>query len=465
MNEDRLSSMLKEFAEPIVTTNLPVRPVKSPRNFRLGVAGLGLATALALGLMVLPGNSDAATLHRIETAISNAKTMIVTSTSTDRNGKPHVYNRVWYKQGRWRTVGFIGTPIEKTFIVRDGEQFIYTPDHKTLTEEPAGSWNGPIGKLSALEFAKMETDIGEITDERTVSVETHDPVDGRATYLVVMKRKGSDYRSEILVDKATDLPIRSQTKVTFDMGGGKTDQVQEFQFGEPIPDSQFDPKSLGLPIQNLTVMQDELLRDWAKPVASYQDCAIRNVWQNLDGEVYVVYSRPKTSGCRPVRLTNSVGTNYLRVTDIEPGEIRGDTSVRDHFKFDETSVARIAVWAPLEKPDTLPSKVSLGFFGGFPTVDQKPVEVSIPAQDIGIKPDNLPPYTVALVLRDYAEQMSIHLATTRADWYKNHNDPTNELIWRRHAYDRAMEWLPGIAKREYKPVVERLEHDLGVEKP
>lgn len=457
--------MLKEFAEPILATNLPVGPVRSPRNFRLGVAGLGLATALALGLMVLPGNSDAATLHRIETAISNAKTMIVTSSKTDQNGKPLVYNRVWYKQGRWRSVGFIGTPIEKTFIVRDGEQFIYTPDHHTLTEEPAGPWNGPIGKLSALEFAKMETDIGEISDERTLSVEPHDPVDGRATYLVVMKRKGSDYRSEILVDKATDLPIRSQTKVTYDMDGTKTDQVQDFQFGAPIPDSQFDPKTLGLPIMNLTALQDELLRDWAKPVASYQDCVIRNVWQNLDGEVYVVYSRPKTSGCHPMRLTNSVGTNYLHVDDIEPGQIRGDTSVREHFKFDESSVTRIAVWVPLEKPEGLPPKVSVGFTGGASVAGEKPVEVAIPVQDTGVLPGNFPPYTDTLVLRDYAEQLAIHLATARAQWYKSHNDPTNELVWRRNAYARAMEWLPGIAKREYKPVVERLEHELGVEKP
>jgi len=462
MNEDRLSSMLKEFAEPIVATNIRVKPVRSRRALRLGVVGLGFATALMAGLVIAPRISDAATLHRIELAISNAKSMKVVSTGVGNRGKRHIYNTTWYQDGRWRSDIFPGLTLAKTFIVREGEQFIYTPAHGTLTEEPAGPWNGPMGKMSALDFAKNATDLGEVSQERTMTIEPHAPVDGRTAYQIVMKREGSDYRSEILVDKETDLPIRARTILGSNNDVPRADQVEEFQFNNPIPPEKFDPRTLGLPILNLTVMQDDLLRKWAKPVAFAKNCAIRDVWQNSAGEVFVAYTRSRARNDRVENLYNSLGTQYLKVEDIEPGQIRGDTGVREHFKF-EGADFRIAVFAPLEKPESLPARVGIDDLG-----DQG-VRRSVDSSNVAVQtgpPDaKLPSYATALVLRDYADQMAIHLASARAKWYHDHKDPAKELVWRRAAYERAEEWVPTFAEKDYKPAVDKLVHEMGLEKP
>lgn len=457
MNEDRLSSLLKEFAQPISATN--VQPVYSRprRTYRFGLAGLGLAAAFAGGLVLLPRSSNAGVLYRIENAISNAQSMVVTSTSVNSNGKKRVFSTTWYQSGRWRSDIFQGLPIAKTFIIRDGEQFILSPNHKTLTEEQAGEWTGISGKVSALDFAKMQTDQGEISEARNMSVQPHDPVDGRPTYLLAMSRPSDHYRSEILIDKATNLPIRSETWFDFPTETQQSHELIEYRFNEPIPAETFDPRKLGTPVQDLTAQQVQLMEKWSKPRYQNPLCQIRDVWQNSEGEVFVAYTCKKGTHATPDTVEGVSGTTYLPVADISPGMIRGDTSVNEVFKFEGLD-ARIAVWAPVEKPTPLPSKVSLDF-AGVPKAGEGPL-CTLPIAT-ATSDEWRPPYATTLVLNDYLDQMAFHLADVRADWYRKKKDFVHELPWRRIAYQRAREWLPSFADRTYKKPIDRCLRDLG----
>jgi hypothetical protein len=465
MTEDRLSSLLQEFADPIVARSVVSAPPLRLRTFRLGLAGVGLATACLAGFVLIPGIARAATLRRIDSAIKNASSMIETETVYDlRPESGKAFNTIRYRSGMWRYDVVPGLTREVHSIERDGYWYKYAPHLNLVTKEPVTAAES-AGELSAVEYAKSQVDFGDMSVKRQVRIESRPPVDGKAVYAVVLERSTDNYRSDILVDSRTDLPIRAVMTETAHNGAyGNIRQrlVIDYRFNEPIPDSLYDPHSFGLPIHDLESERAALVAAWTKPLATFDGSKVLHTWRDSGGKIYVAcLVKDLDDAGIPSELTDDRGTIYLHAPK-EPYIGAAKWGAPGEF-------VAVSVWVPLE-PFTggvQPAGISLSLGQRVdltqPVPDGRKV-YNLRKTPSGSKPTDVlnlpvPPtesgreYITALGLDEADLQLDASLDAARAEWYSAKRQYEDELRWRWSAYRDMEKDLPRGARIFYaKPI-------------
>ena len=248
MNEDKDLQNLFQRLESNVTASDDLRrdirlKITKPKRWRLTMAG-GLAAALTVSagvLLLTPASSTAATIKRMEAAIKGVKAMHVRSYS-DRPGRPRVmFSELFCLDGSWRSDAFPGQDLERIYIRSGGRQSLYLACNDVSVVEPQMQ-NELEGAPSAIEFAKMISDEGRSDTPRQYKVEPRPNEGGKEVYAIVGWRSDTPYHLELIVDKATNLPIRSEFKG--EEQGSENYQVltEEYSYNDPISPSKFDTK-------------------------------------------------------------------------------------------------------------------------------------------------------------------------------------------------------------------------------
>lgn len=437
MNDQELRNLLHEYAEPLRATpqRRPRTSTWRPLVWRFGLAGLATAAAMA-AVVALPQIATARILHRVELALANVDTMRVeTSMHFGDASKTATVFRAWYRRGSWRVENHPGRKFGKTYLLRDNTEVVYSPRDGTVTQGPLrqGTWNE--GK-TALEFAKRQTEIG-LNEDRTVRLVRGLTHGGRPAYEIVMDRAKDAYHAEILVDEATNLPISSDTAVTYDHRyAGTNDRAYvhvDYRFGEPLGNEMFDARRFGPPVIDLPTTQARLATQLDRGSPGIADAAV-----NPDGTVYLVgvVSYPLPDSGRtpemPESLNDDAGTRYLRLRDMWPGD--------DQNAFRPRKGAFvIATYVPLE-----PSRANIGSL--LARFGKRSPERLQPRRLTG----EVPEYSTALALNDSFRQQRIEAAKRRAEQYHALNDYESELGWRWKQYNAAVDYIPRFGELQAK---------------
>jgi hypothetical protein len=399
-------------------------------RWRFAAVG-GLAVAAVIAVTLIPRVSPAsAALGRMETALANVRTMSAETFIHFGDPREERAAMRWtYANGVWRLDSRLGSALERSTIVRHGTMYVYSKRHHTVVAEPYQGWFGAT--TTALEFAKEQTNYGLIGEDRTLRVEDAPPEGGRHTYRIVMERKSDQYHTEILVDRATDLPIRSLTHMRLEGGVFQNIRI-EYGFGNKIRPTLLDPGAFGSPILDLPTAHRQLLARYRRPLAEAGTTALHDVEVAPDGTVFALVSlREEERGLLPDTLEDGSRTRYLRLPDLQPGGNWGDTRVRESFRIGDR-LFLVTTWVPLE-PGRRPGPLRFGFSrrGLYaPGKASRPPMV----ESVTVVPDRIaratPAYSTALLLDDPFVAQRIAAAEARADWYRDAGDFESELEWR-----------------------------------
>lgn len=321
MKEPEIQRLMNVYGDSLGPVRVPTR-VNKRRSYRLQVA-LAVTTIAVIGFMAWPQNAASAALKRMNHAIQGVRTMEQKQTLQGVDGQWHDFVHTFYKAGMWRFIGRIGTNLESTVVHRDGQDMIEyrNLDHATLEPQGDFSYQGD-GSTSPIDFAKMTLEAGNLSEKTTTQVQAHAPVDGRKTYVINIDRPIDSYHCDILVDQATDLPIRADMTVDYRKDGAVNGEVQmlhqEYKFNQPLDDQLFEftsPK----PIVDMGKEQHKLSQLWAKPLASLNRVEIRDATVTQDGNIWIAYTAEGQA--LPSRLTTDTGATYLRGFDYVPSSM------------------------------------------------------------------------------------------------------------------------------------------------
>jgi phage gp46-like protein len=322
MNETELSGLLKGFGDSIgPCSKTPGRAQSRFRSKRFALAST-LVLALALAAIGLwPRDAVAGALSRLHYALTNVSTLEERS-FMKLPTRWYEYSRTYIKGDQWRLEEFRGTNLEFTRIIHSGMTLTnYTRlDHATL-EATAESDDAGEG-MSALDFAKSTIDMGQNGEKRTIVVRGHEPVDGKATYVIVVDDAGDQisdqYHAEILVDKLTDLPIRSEMSF-INPTHGLLAYRSEYQFNRPL-DSKLFTLDRSRSIVNLEQAQADLGLKWTGSLGSADGTKVQDVCETQDGTLWVAVttSSPDPHRVMPVSIQADNGADYVLAEDVTP---------------------------------------------------------------------------------------------------------------------------------------------------
>jgi len=448
------------------------RQNRGTHRLKLALAGgaFGVTTiAVALALL-LPSTSAAATFARIESAIADAKAMHIRSFVERPDSPKHLASELFYSKGAWRVDAFPGTKFARTYIHVGTDQWTYEAYTDVAVKEPyAGEW--PNDKMTALEFAKEDSDEGRISSPRIFKVEARQNEGDRPVYAVIATRADTPYHLEMVVDKNTNLPIRS-----IYWGETPTDthyQVisKEYSFNEKVDASAFSPAIKSTTkLLNLPAEADSLRTAWSAPLKSVQAggtyADIRDLEVNRQGEVFIACSVGKRTNPRdpafpqnlvPDELTDDLGRTYFLVETIRPGGVFGDTRARDYMKFGEDDVV-FTEWAPLDP--TTPWDPATSFdvhlvartWMGSPTFSDQSISASvlIPAPDP--IPNRFPEYSSGLLLDDVHLLFEVSASERRGAHFDEKHDYAEAAKWYRDAatHAKSIGWVKRYEKMAAK---------------
>jgi outer membrane lipoprotein-sorting protein len=451
MTEDQLRSALADYAEPLRYHP----PVPHRRRFPVRLVAIGvtclLAGVIVVGVLAPRPSSAAATLDRMQRAISDVKTMRAEMTVLDpKTGKEQpTWLRYWYRDGQWRMHGRIGRFHERIVLIRDNRQYDYLPQKHVVTYEdvpPADNWEFKGG--TALDFAMSQVNNGQTDLPRESRVE---PGPNGIDHLI-LERKEDSYRCIIEIDRRTGLPIRARSTVYREMKDDRQTTVHRFHFGEALDSRLFDPKAFEAPIIDLAATQAKFRQTWEPPLAAASGTAIRDAAVNADGMVFVTVSI-RTGSPMPDTLKDAHGTVYLRLQDMAPGGTRGDTHARQTAPYVGGRLYT-TVWIPLEPSARPPLDVRVGLSRRSP--DARPAAEGRPflIADLPIRLRRLkgefPEHGTAFVMSSQEDLLTVSAARLRAETYAKRNDTEEELRWLRVVAQETRKRVPrwGIEKAE-----------------
>lgn len=453
MKEDRIEQLMQSYGESLgASTKRTIRRPTRRRSRVLVPIAAGVLVAMAAFAM-WPRDAVAAAVKRMGLAIKNARTMEKTSSMRVGNRAMKVFSHSYYQSGMWRLTTRQGTPLEATYIIRNGQALTdYTRlDHATIKKMNAPYFDmAEDQELSALDYAMDAIDSGQVSIKRKVTIEPHASVNGRSTYAVVMVRAEDDYRAEIVVDKGTDLPLFSTADVTYH----EDERVhirEDFEFNQSLPESTFwlqSPK----PVVNLRDAQKALTDQWSRPLAKVRELEIRDAQVTKDGTIWIATSRPEDSKSRvfPTRILDG---DYVRILDINPSAILGESHPY-MFKGQEVTIFG---FVPLNPRQPLPKTVTLGFdqrtlnYPGFAKDDspETPTDDTLTLDLTPSQKADRPDYFTALDLDHFGFQLPIIVWNARAEGLRN----AHRLLDAAKAYERAaFEYQGFVRYAGYQPL-------------
>ncbi len=463
MTEDRLQSLLNDYAEPVKFR--PPAPRAAPRWRYAVVGGTAMAAAWAMVLIPRPTPADVAA-RRIEAALAKVETMRAEGyLHYGDKAKERLYERSTYREGHWRFSGRVGTTLEQTYILKGGRQYTYDRRFNTVTAEPYRSEAGFYRDL--FQMIREQSNIGLISEKRTERVEEGPRINGRETYRIVSERPADEYRSVLLVDEETNLPISAEAQVHYaNMGGDDTRQFLRFtyRFDADVPMSEFDPKQFGRPILDIPTEAKKLMDRVRAPRATVEDGQVHDAQVTSDGTIYALTSIPRGTSLTPLpdSVADGHGTRYLRLRDLGPGDTWGNTSVRQIVAKDRSVF--VTTWIPLEPPKQPATRVHFSFvkrrFNSSSAVVAPPSTSTpvYPPVSIHLTPNQgrFPTWSTVLMLNKPLLSQRIEAADARADWYRDRKQHASELRWRWRAYEAAKDYVPRFGELKVPALVKCL---------
>lgn len=487
MTENQVSTLLQTSFQGITASErakrraIDIQAAPSaharPRRWVYALATTIIILALSF-LAFIPKPSAAAALKRVQDAISNARTMQVTVYGNFRKSPEKPLQQMFYDNGAWLVHARMqGKPLWS--LVKGDRVYLWDEDSTVATVEPRTE---PIFGMkvggTALDFVKSQN--GFDGDNVKTSLMPNPDVNGRPTYLLVIERGGdpgtpvgSVDRCEIVVDKATDLPVKSKT-INQRREGGAYITSFDYQFNLTFAADKFEPcEGNATRVRDLPKEREDLKALWATTSlgtarnGAYK-CIVRDVTINPNGNIVVAYSGSYGSSLlgnptfAPTTVTNSDGTTYLRISDYGPN---GSLSTEGDLLADMTAVGHglaICTWVALEPTHpTQDEKIKTGFmmrnYGREviePKGNQEPVLLDLTAKII---PTTYPDWSLPLRVNYNQNQQPATEDKARADYYKSHENYGRAAYWYKQAYAEKSKVISIIAYRQLLPAIECFE--------
>jgi len=310
MSELDIERLMKGYGESLGTSSRRIVPRSSARPRRTGLVAAAIAIGAVGTVALWPRDATAARLRRVNSAISNARSMEVVSQLQYPSGMWQEFSRVSYLDGMWRRQSYKGIGLQITLIQRgEGTLTSYAGvPHATLTRSGLDE-SLPV-EASALDYAKR----GLAAQSAQETIRESAPINGVPTYIVQLDRAHDQYRAEILVDARTDLPIRAEMSVRNERRGDLMHYREEYRFNEPISNDRFEFK-IGKPVVVLEEAESALAKRWAKPRQSLGRTELREACVTPDGTVWIVVTAP---GGGQLEMLPTRIDGYFRLPDVDP---------------------------------------------------------------------------------------------------------------------------------------------------
>lgn len=447
MKQEDVEKVLISYKDSMGScSRVPSRaPVRSPwgRRFAFGVTA---AAFVGLGVVAMwPRDAKAGTLRRMTMAISNAKTMEVVATFERPAGKWFTVWHSYYKDGMWRIDVDKSTGMKLTQVIRDGQTLTNWKglDHATVAPTTEADLQVAAGETNAVEYAKNLLNSGQVSIDRTVTVRDHEPVNGRAAYSIVMDRPADEYHSELIVDRATNLPLLGTVSAhqTSALGPETVQMRQEYRYNTPVSSDLFTFK-IGKPVIKPAEAKAEFLAQ-AHPVGKVKGTEVLDAAVTPSGTVWIMVSALDDK-ILPTSLTDAAGDIYVRGRDV--GSTEKGVSLQDGN--------RDLILVPFTNmsPDCpLPTQVSLQlaqregrwtFHADPEDLQVRPVGKPLSLK-VRVEPDLRPSYFPALELDRYGFELDIQDWNVRAKKYES----DKQYIEAAQAYEKCAKAYGSFIKR------------------
>jgi len=420
-------------------------PVRSPwgRRFALGVTAIAV---VGLGMVTMwPRDAKAGTLRRMTVAIGNAKTMEVIATLERPAGHWFTLWHSYYKDGMWRIDVDKSTGMKLTQIIRDGQTLTQWKglDHATVEPTTEADLQTAAGETNAVEYAKSLLDTGQTSIDRTVTIRDHEPVNGRATYVIAMDRPANEYHSELIVDKSTNLPLLGTVSVhqTSALGAETVQMRQEYRYDAPVSSDLFS-FNVGKPVIKPAEAKAALLGE-VHPQGKVKETEVLDAAVSPSGTVWIMVATTNDK-VLPTTLADDAGNVYARGRDV------GSTEKGDQLQDGNRNLILVP-FTNMNPNKPLPTRVSLGFAqreGWYPyhaaPEDQHVTPIGKQLNlKVRIEPDLRPSYFTAFDLDRYGFELEMLDWHNRAQKY----EADKQYIKAAHAYEKCAKAYGTFIKR------------------
>ena len=444
MNEKEIERLIKLHADSLGDSTKRVRiPHRVPwrRNIAVGMASLAVVTTITLTLW--PRDVVAGTVARINKQILNASTFKEKISMESASGW-HTAMEIYYAGNMRRFDGSKESPLlANTTIEKDGLQYSSRDcqDFTTVAKRRKDTGGkGPAEGYSVLDIAKQELGVGlGDTTGSTTTIRDHEPVDGKATYMLVMDQPQNHTHLEILVEKDTDRPIRADMSSLNPLKYKLIHYKAEYEVNKPLPNSLFDPPS-NREIIHYPEDSKVLERAWIKPIATIGGTEIRSALRLEDGTIWLATTVKQDSerANLPSAIFDDAGAAYVRTTDFTPRNGRGDIHL-----FNEDVV--ITGFVPLRTIPKNTSGVTVNF--SYRDVGQRlPQKKERPVPDAVVVHPELtggdgPPYFKYLGMGDLLNEMVEVVWRTRAKALEEHGNYFDAAVAYRKWAEARYRWV------------------------
>lgn len=440
MNETELERLMKSYGEsmgkgPAMPHPNKIRYLSRPALFKAGM----FVTAVAVGwVLISPRDAMASTLKRIGTAIKNVRTMRTRFSILMPSGRWRNFTTTSYKDRMWRYDVQKSDALHVTLIKQNNLELTNYDllDHATLDTPQVEA--GEMADMDALSYAKQLADSGQTNINRKVSILPHNDVGGRPVYTLVLDRAEDRYHAEVLVDKATDLPISSEITVFYSGAhGGLFKLRQEFEFNIPFGPKVFSFEQ-GKAVVDVRTSMADLEPKWSRTLGSVGDSEVRDACVTPDGTIWLAMTVTgfKEKPILPTRLVAGSAMTYVRLYDLTNSSGHPNAGRAKMFGKDVAIVG----FAPLEVGAPIPIRAVVYFSkrpAATPVVNtpEDPSEIgTAKALDLSLRREQAswPSYFAALDLDRIGLEMSQIIWRKRSEVLESEG----RLLDAAHAYER-----------------------------
>lgn len=295
-----------------------LRRARRRRSLRTGIGLAGAVLALVMLIVEWPTLVAAQALRRMAAAVTDVRSAHFVAWRIADDGTRTKESETWYQNGQWRIEQ---RHPNRTQVFTAGRLWSYEPEAAKVTVRRR---EGPFSyNPSGFTLSSMMSDYTRWGWTDKISMLDNTMVHGRSARQVSLEHNnGMEMdRSLLLVDAATDLPLRCDTTVRSNDGRGLR-VVTEFDFNGPLMAALFEPRfPRSAHVFDSDRGQEEWRQKLAKGIARQRvgdrSIVIRDLQVNAEGNVFLLFTAGKylsdefNSDWR-VSIQDDRGTTYQR---------------------------------------------------------------------------------------------------------------------------------------------------------
>ena len=322
-----------------------VHPLRQSWRRQIGLRLVGVAAAvLAIFAFLLPPKLTAVQAYqRMADSVRDVRSAHYIVWNILPNGTQVKENEVWYQAGNWRSAN-IYPQYQQVQVSRNGTNWTYNTLTNTVTQDDATSpqW---FDRISGFSVGALLHQAALFDEDTHVTLLGATNAAGRPAHIILLysqwrgdrgNPQATLCRSRIVVDDATDLPIRSELQTRKpNETQWVTKSMEEDQYDQPMSPAVFTPDfpetarqvdavaereqwrerlGRGVAAQQVTPVGYHLTPagwDHSRPVMA----VIRDFQVNAKGDVFLLFTANTDVGrdipFGSAELTDDLGTKYL----------------------------------------------------------------------------------------------------------------------------------------------------------